>query len=55
VYKIESRDDGVIESPIKPGMGLEGMETRAREAGGTMIVDTSCGFSIIMLFQKGEL
>ncbi|MBN2048968.1 MAG: hypothetical protein JW760_00875 [Spirochaetales bacterium] len=54
VYKVEFRDDGEVKSPVRPGMGLEGMETRVREAGGTIIVDTSRGFSIIMLFQKGE-
>lgn len=55
LYKVEFQDNGGGSSPVRPGMGLEGMEKRTREAGGTMIIDTSRGFSVIMLFQKGEL
>lgn len=54
VYRVEFRDNGSVPSPIGRGMGLEGMESRTREAGGTLIIDTSRGFSTIMLFEKGE-
>lgn len=52
VYKVEFRDDGTV-APVKSGgLGLEGMESRTREAGGNLIIDTTKGFSIIMLFNK---
>jgi signal transduction histidine kinase len=54
MYKVEFRDDGTAGSAFRKGMGIEGMEARTREAGGTLIVDASRGFSIIMLFMKGE-
>jgi len=53
VYKFEFFDDGMVKSPVRSGMGLGGMEARTRDAGGTMILDVSRGFSIIMLFRKG--
>ncbi|HAP43447.1 MAG: hypothetical protein A2087_02000 [Spirochaetes bacterium GWD1_61_31] len=54
VCKIEFRDDGQLSGPLPvPGMGLEGIEARTRHAGGNLIVDTSRGFSLIMLFAKG--
>jgi|GEM_PF-3240330 len=54
--KIEFLDDGIVSKPPRSGMGLEGMESRVRDAGGTMIVDNKQGFSIIMLFSKeGEI
>jgi signal transduction histidine kinase len=52
-YKIEFRDDGRPSPSFRKGMGLEGMEARARDAGGTLIVDAGRGFSVIMLFMKG--
>jgi len=54
IYKVEFRDDGSTGAVVRPGMGLEGMEARTREAGGTMLVDSSRGFSVIMLFPRGE-
>lgn len=53
LYKVEFRDDGSSGAAVRPGMGLEGMEARTREAGGTMLVDSSRGFSVIMLFPRG--
>jgi len=51
-YKVEFRDDGTV-APVKGrGLGLEGMEMRTREAGGNLLIDTTKGFSIIMLFKK---
>jgi signal transduction histidine kinase len=52
--KVEFKDSGGPVPAFKPGMGLEGMEKRTREAGGTLIVDGSRGFSVIMLFRRGE-
>jgi len=52
-YRIEFRDDGTPSPSFRKGMGLEGMEARTREAGGTLIVDAGRGFSVIMLFLKG--
>lgn len=54
LYKVEFRDDGEPSPSFRKGMGLEGMEARAAEAGGTMIADASRGFSVIMLFPKEE-
>lgn len=52
VFKVEFRDDGTV-APVKSrGLGLEGMEMRTREAGGNLLIDTTKGFSIIMLFKK---
>jgi signal transduction histidine kinase len=53
IYKVEFRDDGLVGRAVRKGMGLEGMETRTRAAGGTLIIDTNRGFSAIMLFAKG--
>ncbi|HPB65247.1 MAG TPA: histidine kinase [Spirochaetales bacterium] len=53
LYKVEFKDDGSTGAVVRQGMGLEGMETRTREAGGTMLVDSSRGFSVIMLFPRG--
>lgn len=53
-YKIEFRDDGRPSPSFRRGMGLEGMDERVRRSGGTLIVDASRGFSVIMLFMKGE-
>ena len=52
MYKAEFRDNGSPPPGYRRGMGLEGMEARTREAGGTLIIDTSQGFSEIMLFGK---
>ena len=52
MYKAELRDNGSPPAGYRRGMGLEGMEARTREAGGTLIIDTSQGFSEIMLFGR---
>lgn len=54
VFKMEYRDDGIVKGPVKKGMGLEGIESRTGEAGGTVLIDTSQGFSVIMLFKRDE-
>jgi signal transduction histidine kinase len=55
LLKVEVRDngDGLPGRP-RPGLGLSGMEERTREAGGTLVVDASQGFSVVMLFPREE-
>lgn len=50
VIKIEYKNEGLYSTHPKYGLGLSGMEQRTRKMGGTFIVDTSRGFSVIMLF-----
>lgn len=52
IIKIRISNNGNPEKVIVPGLGLRGMEERVNEAGGTLIVDGSNGFSITMIFKR---
>lgn len=54
LYRAELHDDGngVAGGRPHPGMGLTGMEERMRAVGGTLIVDGSTGFSVVMIFPR---
>ena len=51
IIKACIRDNGQGSPAIHTGMGLMGIEERTKEAGGTLILDGSDGFSIIMIFR----
>lgn len=51
--KMEVRDNGIGSFKIKKGLGIIGMEERASNIGGKIIVDGSRGFSIITLLPSG--
>lgn len=51
--KMEVRDNGIGALDIKKGLGIIGMEERAGNIGGKIIVDGSRGFSIITLLPIG--
>lgn len=52
LVKVAINDNGWGRKDIVPGMGLSGMEERTQDAGGTLILDGSKGFSIVMIFKK---
>jgi len=53
--KVEIHDNGRGAFVLNKGLGIRGIEERTREAGGTLIVDGTKGFSVIMLFpHPGE-
>lgn len=53
VVKFEVRDNGrVTGTAIRHGVGLQGMEERTAATAGTLIVDTSRGFSLICLWRR---
>ncbi|MBN2442208.1 MAG: sensor histidine kinase [Spirochaetales bacterium] len=54
IIKVGIKDNGRGCESIRPGMGIMGMEERTKEAGGTLILDGSDGFAIIMIFKKGD-
>lgn len=55
LIKAEVRDNGKGALLIKKGMGLTGMEERTENAGGQVIFDGSCGFSVITILPAGEV
>ncbi len=55
LIKAEVRDNGKGALTIKKGMGLAGMEERTESAGGQVIIDGSCGFSVITILPTGEV
>lgn len=54
LLKLEIRDDGRGTYAVKKGLGLQGIEERLRAERGTLIIDGSDGFSLIMLFPRSE-
>lgn len=54
IIKIEFRDNGDGCKIIERGMGLNGMEERTSLIEGTLIIDGSDGFSIIMIFKRNQ-
>jgi len=54
LVKAEIRDDGRGAYSIKKGLGIRGIEERTQGLGGTLIIDGSSGFSLIMLFPREE-
>jgi signal transduction histidine kinase len=55
LIKAEVKDNGNGTLSIKKGMGLTGMEERAENAGGKLILDGSSGFSVITILPIGEV
>ena len=55
LIRFRLEDDGVGADIIRSGMGLSGMEERMAELNGTLILDGSNGFSIIMLFKRSNV
>ncbi len=52
LIKAGFKDNGHGAAVIVPGLGLRGMEERTQEAGGSLVLDGSAGFSVIMLFRR---
>jgi signal transduction histidine kinase len=50
LYKVSIIDNGVGKSKIMNGLGIRGMEERMHTLEGTLIVDGSDGFHVVMLF-----
>jgi signal transduction histidine kinase len=55
LIKAEVRDNGKGALTIKKGIGLTGMEERTESAGGQLIIDGSCGFSVITILPVEEV
>lgn len=55
LIKAAVRDNGKGALTIKKGMGLSGMEERTENAGGQLIIDGSCGFSVITILPAEEV
>ncbi len=55
LVKMEVKDNGKGALYLKKGMGLLGMEERAENTGGKLIIDGSNGFSVITLLPTGEV
>lgn len=55
LIKAEVRDNGKGALTIKKGIGLTGMEERTESAGGQLIIDGSCGFSVITILPVQEV
>lgn len=49
LVKAEVKDNGIGAFHYKKGIGITGMEERAGNAGGKVIIDGSKGFSVITL------
>lgn len=54
LVKIEIRDNGRGAYTVKKGLGIQGIEERTQEEGGSLIVDGTRGFSVIMLLPNVE-
>lgn len=54
LIKVAISDDGQLKRDFVHGMGLAGMEERTREAGATLLIDNSKGFSLTMIFKKEQ-
>jgi signal transduction histidine kinase len=55
LIRFEVKDNGrTTRSYVVPGVGLEGLEERTAAAGGTLILDSTRGFSVVALWRRDE-
>jgi len=54
LLKVEVHDDGLGAYSLKKGLGIRGIEERVQQEAGTLIIDGTKGFSVIMIFPRKE-
>ena len=54
IIRVEFRDNGAVPGKVIYGMGLKAMEEKTMSLGGSLIVDTEDGFSVVQLIPRTD-